>query len=399
MPVIDDRTPLLDLPLPNKDNTLEDDAQRLRDGLGAIDTLLFGKQDALGFTAENTAAKGAVGGYASLDGTGKVPAIQLPSFVDDVVEVANFASLPTTGETGKIYVALDTNKTWRWGGSAYAEISPSPGSTDAVPEGASNKYFTPERVVSALPIASAGVLGAVKIGAGLSIDGAGVLVATSGGGSSMSLAELTPASDGLSTVPVPGGYVVGATLFGLNGALLPPAEYTATDSLNVVFLNTTVGTADRVLVVTLSTVTIGNLPDGSVTAVKLDSSVPKIATPNAFTAVNTPFYKNINTITATGTFVYDPTTHGQVALITLTNAATITFGAPTSITEGAMYKMILKAGDTAVRTFAWNAAYKFPSASSPLGSGSTTVGALDIITFIGGPGNTLIYDGSLTDVR
>lgn len=90
--------------------------------------------------------KGVAGGYASLDGTGKVPASQLPSFVDDVVEAADFASLPGTGETGKIYVTLNDNKTYRWSGSAYVEISASPGSTDAVTEGVGNLYFTTTRV-------------------------------------------------------------------------------------------------------------------------------------------------------------------------------------------------------------------------------------------------------------
>jgi hypothetical protein len=54
---------------------------------------------------------------------GKVPASQLPSYVDDVVEVANFAALPSTGETGKIYITIDTNKVYRWSGSAYIEIA------------------------------------------------------------------------------------------------------------------------------------------------------------------------------------------------------------------------------------------------------------------------------------
>ncbi len=56
---------------------------------------------------------------------GKVPATQLPSYVDDVIEAADTAHFPTTGETGKIYVALDTNKTYRWSGSTYVEISAS----------------------------------------------------------------------------------------------------------------------------------------------------------------------------------------------------------------------------------------------------------------------------------
>lgn len=71
------------------------------------------------------AQRGAVNGVATLDATGKVPAIQLPSFVDDVLEYANLAAFPVTGENGKIYVALDSNKTYRWSGSAYIEISPS----------------------------------------------------------------------------------------------------------------------------------------------------------------------------------------------------------------------------------------------------------------------------------
>lgn len=64
-------------------------------------------------------------GIASLDATGRVPSGQLPSYVDDVVEVANFAALPGTGEAGKIYITLDDNKTWRWSGSGYTEISAS----------------------------------------------------------------------------------------------------------------------------------------------------------------------------------------------------------------------------------------------------------------------------------
>ena len=56
---------------------------------------------------------------------GKVPSSQLPSYVDDVLEYTNKASFPTKGETGKIYVAKDTNLTYRWGGTEYVEISAS----------------------------------------------------------------------------------------------------------------------------------------------------------------------------------------------------------------------------------------------------------------------------------
>jgi hypothetical protein len=62
--------------------------------------------------------------------SGVLDAARLPSFVDDVLEYANLASFPVTGETGKIYVALDTNKTYRWSGSAYIYITS--GAVDSV---------------------------------------------------------------------------------------------------------------------------------------------------------------------------------------------------------------------------------------------------------------------------
>lgn len=101
--------------------------------------------DRLGYTAENAANKGVANGYASLDGAGLVPSTQLPSYVDDVVEYANVAAFPATGESGKIYVAIDTSKTYRWTGSVYVEISASPGTTDSLTEGSVNLYFTTAR--------------------------------------------------------------------------------------------------------------------------------------------------------------------------------------------------------------------------------------------------------------
>lgn len=60
-----------------------------------------------------------------MDSSGKVPSVQLPSYVDDVVEFASRDSFPATGEDGKIYIAEDTNLTYRWSGTQYVEISPS----------------------------------------------------------------------------------------------------------------------------------------------------------------------------------------------------------------------------------------------------------------------------------
>ena len=68
---------------------------------------------------------GIANGVAGLDSNGLIPSSQLPSYVDDVLEYSTSSSFPATGSTGKIYVALDTNKTYRWGGTEYVEISES----------------------------------------------------------------------------------------------------------------------------------------------------------------------------------------------------------------------------------------------------------------------------------
>ena len=78
--------------------------------------------------------------------SGKVPSSQLPSYVDDVLEFANLAAFPGTGETGKIYIADDTNAQYRWSGSAYIEIVAAVGTTDAITEGSTNLFFTAARV-------------------------------------------------------------------------------------------------------------------------------------------------------------------------------------------------------------------------------------------------------------
>ena len=58
--------------------------------------------------------KGKNGGLATLGTDGKVPSTQLPSYVDDVVEVSTEAGLPHPGGSGKIYVTADTNLIYRW---------------------------------------------------------------------------------------------------------------------------------------------------------------------------------------------------------------------------------------------------------------------------------------------
>ena len=97
-------------------------------------------------TYVTVASKGQANGVASLDGDGKVPSSQLPSYVDDVIEAyivsgatalsAGWLSKTSGGaaltpETDKIYVIMTSgeylNKTYRWGGTTYVEISSSPG--------------------------------------------------------------------------------------------------------------------------------------------------------------------------------------------------------------------------------------------------------------------------------
>lgn len=90
--------------------------------------------------------KGAANGVATLTSAGLIPPTQLPSYVDDVLEYASYAALPVPGESGKIYITANTNQQYRWSGTGYVAMVSSPGSTDAVPEGSTNKYFTEARV-------------------------------------------------------------------------------------------------------------------------------------------------------------------------------------------------------------------------------------------------------------
>ena len=69
--------------------------------------------------------KGVANGVAELDENGRVPSSQLPSYVDDVLEYSSQSAFPATGESGKIYVDHSTNKTYRWSGYSYVEISAS----------------------------------------------------------------------------------------------------------------------------------------------------------------------------------------------------------------------------------------------------------------------------------
>ncbi len=146
-----------DIGLENVDNTSDLDKPISTATQDALDD----KQDTLGFTPEDVAnkstntslgtsdvlyptqkavksyvdtglsskisstEKGVANGVAPLNSLTKIDATYLPSYVDDIEEYANLAAFPLTGETGKLYVALNTNLVYRWTGSVYVEISPS----------------------------------------------------------------------------------------------------------------------------------------------------------------------------------------------------------------------------------------------------------------------------------
>jgi len=86
--------------------------------------------------------KGAANGVATLDGSGLVPSSQLPSYVDDVLEYADFATFPGTGETGKIYVDIAESDVYRWSGSAYVKVSDAVSSSDQATQLATARDFS-----------------------------------------------------------------------------------------------------------------------------------------------------------------------------------------------------------------------------------------------------------------
>lgn len=142
------------------DNTTVPGVKAMIDFVKAEDSKLDGRISSAGTRIgaleswKNTiGTKGAANGVAGLDASGKVPAAQLPSYVDDVVDVTNFVTAnPTSGmtvgnvyynsttkklftatsattgvtsapESDKIYVRLTNSTLWRWSGSTMAQVN------------------------------------------------------------------------------------------------------------------------------------------------------------------------------------------------------------------------------------------------------------------------------------
>ena len=118
----------------NSNGTVLQDISFIFDGYGHTQTINIGSYnldnryyteteiDATLGSYQLKSEKGSPNGYASLDIAGKIPGSQLPSYVDDVLEYPSLADFPTTGENGKIYIAVDTTLTYRWTGSVYVVI-------------------------------------------------------------------------------------------------------------------------------------------------------------------------------------------------------------------------------------------------------------------------------------
>lgn len=145
---------IIDAALAGKANSSDVDAKYTKPagGIPATDLAAdvqtsIGKAD----TAVQATEKGATNGVATLDGAGKVPAAQLPSYVDDVIEGYYYNgafysdsahTTLITAETGKIYVDIDSSKSYRYSGSAFYRIdevtvdaTPTAGSSNPVSSG------------------------------------------------------------------------------------------------------------------------------------------------------------------------------------------------------------------------------------------------------------------------
>lgn len=212
MTVINNRTPNLSLALPHQDNELKDDVARLREALGSLDTIVFGKATPADITAAIAALLN--GAPAALD--------TLKELADAIADDANFAATMTTALAGKAAL-VHTH--------AMSDI------TGLVAALAAK--------LSAVPIATPSVLGGVKVGAGLAVAGDGTLSTTSIATQSYTEQSVTPGSNGQTLFTVSGGYTPGLFDVFVNGVKLygNGDDYTATNGTTVT-LTTGVNTTD-----------------------------------------------------------------------------------------------------------------------------------------------------------
>lgn len=101
---------------------------------GVLSATGGGTADSVDWANIQNKPTGQANGIASLDSNGKVPSTQLPSYVDDVIEgyyhnskfyTTSSYTTEITGEGDKIYIDLSTNISYRFGGTAYVQITSS----------------------------------------------------------------------------------------------------------------------------------------------------------------------------------------------------------------------------------------------------------------------------------
>jgi hypothetical protein len=335
---------------------------------------------------EVTSAKNQNNGYAGLDSSGKVASAQLPSYVDDVVESANQAALPVTGETSKIYVTLDNNKIYRWSGSAYVEISASPGSTDSVTEGSTNLYFTNTRA-----------RGAFSAGSGISItDGiianaqspytdalarAAVSVTDAGGDGSLSYSSGT----GVITYTGPGStdyraaFTAGTGITITSGVVATTiTQYTDTNARSAISATGSLSYNSSTGVISYtapaafdpaSPGAIGGTTPAAVTATTLTSTGRTVIK---------DLTETVHTLTYGATITPD-VANGTVQKVTLTG--NVTFSAFSNPVAGQSLTLIVTQDGTGSRTL--TSTMKFSGGLKTL---STVAASIDIIT--------VFYDGT-----
>ena len=335
---------------------------------------------------EVTSAKNQNNGYAGLDSSGKVASAQLPSYVDDVEEYAAFANFPATGETSKIYVTLDNNKIYRWSGSAYVEISASPGSTDSVTEGSTNLYFTNTRA-----------RGAFSAGSGISItDGiianaqspytdalarAAVSVTDAGGDGSLSYSSGT----GVITYTGPGStdyraaFTAGTGITITSGVVATTiTQYTDTNARSAISATGSLSYNSSTGVISYtapaafdpaSPGAIGGTTPAAVTATTLTSTGRTVIK---------DLTETVHTLTYGATITPD-VANGTVQKVTLTG--NVTFSAFSNPVAGQSLTLIVTQDGTGSRTL--TSTMKFSGGLKTL---STVAASIDIIT--------VFYDGT-----
>lgn len=273
--------------------------------------------------------------------TGTVPTSVLPSYVDDVLEYAKKADFPATGEEGKIYVDKATNLTWRWGGSAYVEISPSLAIGSTASTAAKGNHT---HTVTATGTVSTTTATTSNKTATVSAASSGTATYTPAGTVSQPTFTGTQGSVSVSKSYTPAGTVAAPTFTGTKATGLtvsPASSGTATYTpAGTVSQPTFTGTAATI------SVSKSYTPAGSVSTPTISvKTAGSTTTVNSITAVGTlPSLTVTNQTVVTGTSV----SNEVMSFTTTTNGSASGWSAGTLPTKGA--NTTVKTGDAAYQS-------------------------------------------------